>query len=101
MFGENFWVDLAMKHVYSAENVVFSDVRYPNEAQAIKDKGGIMIRITKPNVGPVNDHISDKALDGYEVDFTIKNSGTLAELSAKVNVLTASLRSWEWDGFIV
>jgi hypothetical protein len=101
MFGENFWVDLAIKSAENAEDVVFADVRYPNEAEAVKAKGGVMVRVTKPDVGPVNGHISDKALDDYAVDFTISNNGTLAELSAKVNVLTASLRSWEWDGFIV
>jgi hypothetical protein len=100
MFGENFWVEQAMKYPSTTEDVVFSDVRYPNEAEAITSKGGILIRITKPNVGPVNSHLSDNALIDYPVNFTINNSGTLAELSAKVNILTASLRSWTWDGFI-
>lgn len=65
MFGENIWVDKAMEIIKITENVVFSDVRYHNEADAILGAGGILWRITRPNVGPVNSHGSELLMDSY------------------------------------
>ncbi len=44
---------------------VVSDMRYRNEAQAIRHRGGVLIRIERPGVGPINDHISEHDLDGW------------------------------------
>lgn len=40
MFGENVWVDLAMKNASQFERVVFTDCRFENEAQAVREAGG-------------------------------------------------------------
>jgi len=40
MFGENVWIDMAFKDIKPDENVVIADVRFPNEADAIKQRGG-------------------------------------------------------------
>ena len=44
---------------------VVSDMHYRNEAQAIRHRGGVLIRIERPGVGPINDHISEHDLDGW------------------------------------
>lgn len=41
-----------------------TDLRYPNEFEAVKLLGGILIRITRPNL-PVPTDIADTALTGY------------------------------------
>jgi hypothetical protein len=94
MFGENFWVDRAMENAEFYNNVVFSDVRYQNEADAIVEAGGIMIRVVRDGVGPANDHSSENNMDNYPVDFVIGNHGAPEDLYAKVNVLLASLEAW-------
>jgi hypothetical protein len=96
LFGENFWVNIALESVEKAgvENAVFADVRFKNEAQAIKDAGGILIRISRPGFGPANNHISETEMVDYPVDYHINNSADLAKLSSKVSVLLAASRAW-------
>jgi hypothetical protein len=94
MFGENFWVNLAMAEAEKLENVVFADVRFKNEADAISEAGGIIIRVSREGFGPANEHVSETDMDDYPVDYVINNSSNLDKLSAKVNVLLASLTAW-------
>lgn len=50
-------------------NWIITDVRFPNEAQAIKDKGGSMIRLDRiMNPFPKNDHESETALNDWKFD---------------------------------
>jgi hypothetical protein len=85
MFGENFWVDLCLNNIRS-ERAVISDVRFPNEAEAIRNKGGFVYRINRPNIEAVNTHISETALDDFEFDEVITNSGTLYDLEVLVDI---------------
>lgn len=71
ILGENVWVDAAMRKV--AGDTVFSDVRFPNEVAAIRERGGRIVRIERPGVGPVNGHVSETAIDCIEADYTIIN----------------------------
>jgi hypothetical protein len=92
MFGENFWVDQTMKRVAEIDgNCVVSDVRYPNEAQAIKDAGGIVIRIERNGVKAANEHTSESALDGFEFDLVIRNDGTLQEFMSNAELALKSV----------
>lgn len=68
-------------------NWIITDVRFPNEVKAIKDKGGIIIRINRYDItgqGKLNPHTSETALDDAEFDYTIDNFGTIEELIEKV-----------------
>lgn len=60
-----------------------TDMRFPNEYDAIKSKNGIVIRINRPGV-PVNDHPSETALDNFKFDYIINNDGTLEDFKIKV-----------------
>lgn len=83
MFGEDVWVNKTMEIVKHEKNVVFSDVRYPNEADAILKAGGRLWKVTRPGVGPVNTHGSDSAMDSYPTtafDLLIKNDSSKEEL---------------------
>lgn len=63
---------------------IISDVRFPNELKAIKDRGGICIRVSRPPIEP-DPHISESALDDSDdFDYMIINSGTIDELVEKV-----------------
>lgn len=63
---------------------VITDVRFQNEAAAIRSLGGILVNIVRPGVGPVNDHISESDLDGYSFDHTLLNDGSVELLHEKI-----------------
>lgn len=62
-------LDNAIKHDFEKEafypNWVITDVRFPNEAQAIKDRGGIIFRIVNNRIVSTDLHESETALDNY------------------------------------
>ncbi len=80
-------------------NWIITDVRFPNEAQAIKDRGGIVIRVNRPleRLGnsklpklkhtSISQHPSETALDNYNFDYVIENEGNIDELVQKINQL--------------
>jgi hypothetical protein len=76
------WVDA--KEELFFPNWVISDVRFENEAQAIKDRGGYIIRINRPGVSAVNAHKSETSLDAWNFDEIINNDDTLDILETRV-----------------
>lgn len=70
-------------------NWIITDVRFPNEAKAIKDRGGVLIRVNRPDEVMIEEHShlhpSETALDTYQDwDYVIENDGTIEELIEKV-----------------
>ena len=65
-------------------NWVITDTRFPNEADAIRKKDGILIRVERPGVKPVNNHASETSLDDYNFDHYIPNDGTVEDLAEKI-----------------
>lgn len=104
----NAWVNALMadyKSVHSIDNCPFmrddyhwnkcypnwlvTDTRFPNEAQAIKDKEGIVIRVKRNLVEPKYQtleqrHPSEVSLDNWDFDYELENNGTIEELIVKV-----------------
>lgn len=83
ILGENVWVDAAFNNLPDGK-YVFSDVRFPNEVDGIRSRGGKIYRIERAGVDAVNQHISETALDHYEFDGFIHNDGTLAQFQDSV-----------------
>lgn len=91
VFGPDVWVDLALKGLPAL--TVVTDVRFPNEADAIRERGGVIWRIIRPDTGPVNGHVSETAMTDYRVDRIVRNSGTPADLrTAVLNALVGDSR---------
>lgn len=97
----NIWVNSLMSEYkphkmseYNPSNWIITDVRFPNEAESIKEKNGLLIRIESPRCNYDDKHPSETALDDYggigdEVrtdrwDAVIFNDGTIEELIEKV-----------------
>lgn len=63
---------------------VITDCRFPNEAKAIKDRGGIVVRIERDYGSDVLTdtqlHPSETALDDWKFDYTIDNIDGINEL---------------------
>lgn len=78
---EAFWVRVTLTRAVVHDGpAVITDVRFPNEAKAIADVGGILVRIDRPGLASTDTHISETALDGYPADLTVTNSGTADDL---------------------
>ena len=79
VLGENIWIDALFRSPSSGRLVVPS-VRFPNEAEAIRSRGGIVVRVTRPDHGPVNRHGSETALDDFDFDAHVLNDGQIDDL---------------------
>ena len=77
MIHENVWVGIALRGMLPTDDVVITDVRFINEAIAIKKLGGEVWRVDREGVGAVNGHISEHALKDWEFDRIIENNGTI------------------------
>ena len=94
MFGQNFWVEQAFKGLSSSNNIVFTDVRFPNEANMIKSMMGEVWRVERPGYEPVNSHPSESAMDGWAFDGLITNDAGLESLKSQVkaNLIVANVQ---------
>lgn len=65
-------------------NWIISDVRFFNETQAIKDRGGILIRVDRDSDSK-DSHVSENELNTYkDWNYVIDNNYSLLELILKV-----------------
>ncbi|MFJ3775256.1 hypothetical protein ACIPX0_26545 [Streptomyces sp. NPDC090075] len=90
VLGANVWVDALFREHEDAPALVVSDVRFPNEAQAIADRGGVLIRVDRPGVGPKRSangqvHESEVTLDDWPFDHRLANDGSAVDLHEKLH----------------
>lgn len=96
----------SLDNIIEYPNWIITDVRFPNEARAIKNRGGKLIRIERTSwmeeidngdstktltankqFNKIDLHESETALDNYkEFDWLIKNDGTIEELGEQVKL---------------
>lgn len=97
-------LEIGEKVIAYYPNWIITDTRFPNELAAIKERGGVSIRINRdmymdlPEGGVArashnptfdNYHPSETALDNAPFDYIIDNNGTIEELANKLrNVLS-------------
>ncbi len=81
-FGDTVLLDrtLPIHQSDSWAAIVVTDCRFQNEARRIRDLGGKIIRIDRPNLITSDVHISEVELLSIEVDHTIKNDSTILDL---------------------
>lgn len=85
--GENFWVNLWMARVADKRLVVVDDCRFPNEAAAVRQLGGTIIRIVRPSNlfgEEVYAHASEAHVSELPYDFEVVNDGSMASLNHRV-----------------
>ena len=107
LIGPNVWVNILMKEYDNdtqemvpreayeylfgstiiweyAPKWLITDVRFPNEIKAIKDRRGIVIKVLRDIDS--DDHESEEALNNYhDYDYVIRNFGCLKELMVSVS----------------
>lgn len=114
-FHDDIWIaSLENKMRKTTDNIVISDVRFPNEIKAIHNAGGIVVRIKRgadpewydaavsANAGPVANptwslsrshleklkiHASETAWVGRDIDYTVFNDTTIDDLFDQIKNL--------------
>lgn len=69
------------------KKVVIPDVRFLDEAKAIKNNGGILIKIERDNLNNTDLHKSEQELDDIIPDIIIKNDKDISNYLCKINNL--------------
>ena len=89
--GEGFWLNIAAAYMadittqtFGPLSFVISDVRFPNEAAWVKQRGGQLWRIVRHDAPPVRDHDSERLIDSLPYDQRIVNDWTLDDLEEAV-----------------
>ena len=64
-------------------NWIITDMRFPNEMEAVIEREGVTIRVVRPGT-VVGNHPSEVALDDAKFDYEILNDGSIEDLVQKV-----------------
>ena len=89
-FNNNIHVAATLGSIKENGKVIITDMRFPNELEAVKKHNGITIRINRGLVERTGkmiqglEHISETVLDDAEFDYVIENNGTIEELIEQV-----------------
>lgn len=93
--GDQFWIE-RFKIWYRKnmdKNVIVSDVRFPNEAQLIRDMGGVIVKIQRSGVKNGDTHISETLIDNIEEDSMIRNDFSLETYYQHIDELMSHILS--------
>lgn len=78
---------------YNKQNFIITDMRFPNELEAVKSRKGITIRVNRGTVertGKViirDEHPSETGLDNATFDYVIENNGTIKDLVDQIRII--------------
>jgi hypothetical protein len=98
VFGSDFWVeallaplDARVREFSDPSIVVITDARFPNEAEAIRARGGEIWEVVREDnpdalTGGLEAHVSEVGLPETLIDRTIVNDGDLAALEREVGI---------------
>lgn len=85
----DFWLRLATSYLDGERDAggqafCVSDVRFENEAQWVRNHGGVIWRIERPGTQPVRSHASEEGMNDIQANLTIFNVGNFGELYNQV-----------------
>lgn len=100
MISANLWVDLAEQHLDAIANAswatppfVISDVRFENEADFIRKRGGVIVHLQRFDAPRVNAHASETDVSLHKHDLVLVNDGDLSSLFSQIKGLLDSVRA--------
>lgn len=95
---ESIWLKLAKLHLdrrrqQGVEKIVFTDLRFTNEATMLRNLGGQVWHLIgrQADLGANAGHVSEKKLDFFKGDRIIQNNDSLAALHLQVEFLLVQL----------
>lgn len=98
LIDQNLWITVARRKLQGLaavhrsvrpDVVVFSDVRFENEAAMIRSAGGTIIHLSRRDAVPVNSHVSEAGVLRAVEDRAIQNDGTIDSLRSNARLLLA------------
>jgi hypothetical protein len=102
--GDDYW----LKKVDLTPGTIACDLRFPNEARAIWERGGVVVRVYRPRANAAigangrlihrDEHVSEVAMDEISPDLTVFNVDGLEAYGAKANEALDWLEARKDDG---
>lgn len=91
-FDYDVWIKTFFANYHEENNYMITDVRFPNEIEAIQKHGGIVIRLDGRGDDDGDKHFSESALDGFDgYDYVVNNNGSIKDYENEVIKLIDSL----------
>lgn len=86
------WIELFKLKYNPSIKTVISDVRFLDEAKAIKELGGIIIKIERNRFDlssetETNTHVSEIEMEQIQPDFVLQNNESILELEQKMKII--------------
>jgi len=90
--NKNHWVKTWIRSVMEKNLIVVDDVRFQNEYDAVKDMGGIIIRVKRSDITTGGHHQSETEHLGFKEDFIIDaapndHAGAYAQLETIIDTI--------------
>lgn len=90
--GPDLWVHRMKSRIQTQPGCdwVLTDVRFENEARAVRELDGLIVRISHPPVISAAEHVSECEHQRIEADYTIYNERDLEYLCSQVHTMMKS-----------
>lgn len=75
----------------TATGFVISDLRFENEADFVRKRGGIVIHVLRPDATEVNPHVSESGIAIQDNDLVLHNDGALDDLIGQLDEFFTAL----------
>jgi hypothetical protein len=89
--GADFWLRIAEAYMHDITNQTFaplhfvvSDVRFQNEADWVRQRGGVIWRVDRPGTAGVREHVSEQGATAIKADAVLVNNSSIEDLSILV-----------------
>lgn len=96
LFDPDFWVN-AVDLSHAGRLVTVTDVRFPNEARAIREAGGIVLRVVGPDDGLGDNHASEVPLPDHLIDGIVDNSDRTPGLGLIRELARSLTTGQQWE----
>lgn len=88
--GQDCWLRIARRKAEGLEKVVFTDVRFPNEAEFVRQlpfERAFTLRVSRDSAAKVAEHSSEQILPTELIDYEIDNNGKFEDLWRRLDEL--------------
>lgn len=93
-FDKNCWVRFLRDEFYNrAGKLVVPDIRFDNEAKAIKELGGVVLQVVRGAAGGGSNHASECGISPRFVDGKLYNDGNVIEYLQKAMTLLSDCQA--------
>lgn len=75
----------------NARGFVISDLRFENEADFVRKRGGIVIHLLRPDAIEVSPHVSETGIGIQDNDMVLHNDGAIEDLTGQLDEIFEAL----------